>query len=91
MSDETQESRRIRPRTDEALPDAAETDDATLGATGEPRVVAEDFEAESPTRDLRGVWAIIVTTIAVALSLYVLYATRATFSAQVYRTTFLGA
>ena len=48
------------------------------------------YEAESPTRKLTGLWALIVTTIAVGLSVYALYQTRATISAQIYRTAFLG-
>ncbi len=50
----------------------------------------ETYEAESPTRKLTGPWALIVTAIAVGLSVYALYATRATISAQIYRTAFLG-
>jgi TRAP transporter 4TM/12TM fusion protein len=50
----------------------------------------ETYEAESPTRKLTGFWALVVTAIAVGLSVYALYATRATISTQIYRTAFLG-
>jgi TRAP transporter 4TM/12TM fusion protein len=84
---------RVRLDTDEAQPDVtnAESEAAPNGGPADAKALAEDFEAESPTRQLHGFWAVLVTTLAVALSLYALYATRATISAQVYRTTFLGA
>lgn len=53
-------------------------------------VNVEDYEAESPTRKLSGVWMVIVGVIAISLSIYALYATRATIPAQTYRTTFLA-
>ena len=96
MADERNDANqpsRVRPDTAEAQPDATvdQSADAPDEGTADAKALAEDFEAESPTRQLRGVWAIVVTALAVGLSLYALYATRATISAQVYRTTFLGA
>jgi TRAP transporter 4TM/12TM fusion protein len=49
----------------------------------------EELEAESPTRKLTGFWSWVVTAIAAGLSVYALYATRATIPAQTYRVTFL--
>jgi TRAP transporter 4TM/12TM fusion protein len=49
----------------------------------------EELESESPTRKLTGNSAWIVTAIAAGLSVYALYATRATIPAQTYRLTFL--
>jgi TRAP transporter 4TM/12TM fusion protein len=49
----------------------------------------EELEAESPTRKLSGFWSWVVTAIAAGLSVYALYATRATIPAQTYRVTFL--
>jgi len=54
-------------------------------------VNVEDFEAESPTRELRGPVMYLVAVIAIGLSIYALYATRATIPAQTYRTIFLAA
>jgi TRAP transporter 4TM/12TM fusion protein len=50
----------------------------------------ETLEAESPVRKLTGPWGVLVTSIAVGLSIYALWATQETFTAQVYRTAFLG-
>jgi TRAP transporter 4TM/12TM fusion protein len=49
----------------------------------------EELEAESPTRKLSGASTWIVTAIAAGLSVYALYAVRATIPAQTYRVTFL--
>ena len=54
------------------------------------QAIIEEYETESPTRDLSGIAGWVVATIAVILSLYALYATRATIPMQVYRTSFLG-
>lgn len=62
----------------------------TDSATELQGVNVEDYEAESPTRKLTGVWAILVAGIAIALSLYALYATQVPIATQLYRTTFLA-
>jgi TRAP transporter 4TM/12TM fusion protein len=54
------------------------------------QALIEEYETESPTRNLNGAIAWIVGGIAVALSVYALYTTRATIPMQVYRTSFLG-
>jgi TRAP-type uncharacterized transport system fused permease subunit len=69
----------------EVTPDMSALDDAELN-----EVNVEDYEAESPTRTLAGAWKILVAIIAIGLSLYVLYATRATIPTQKYRVTFLA-
>ncbi|HYH11933.1 MAG TPA: TRAP transporter fused permease subunit, partial [Thermomicrobiales bacterium] len=53
-------------------------------------VNVEDFEAESPTRQLSGFWMILVAAIAIGLSIFVLYATRTTIPTQKYRIIFLA-
>jgi TRAP transporter 4TM/12TM fusion protein len=53
-------------------------------------VNVEDFEAESPTRKLSGAWIVLVTVIAIGLSLFVLYATRVPVQTQKYRYIFLA-
>ena len=68
-------------------------DDAYVGEiVGEDRAQAiiEEFEAEGSARRLAGVWVYVAGAIAVGLSLYALYATRATIPAHIYRTSFLG-
>jgi TRAP transporter 4TM/12TM fusion protein len=56
----------------------------------ETQDLIEELEAESPVRKLTGPWGLLVTAIAVGLSVYALWATQATFTAQIYRTAFLG-
>jgi len=71
---------------DEQHDDSFDTD----SATALKEVNVEDYEAESPTRHLTGFWMIVVAGIAIALSLYALYATRTPIATQVYRTSFLA-
>jgi len=73
--------------TTKRAPDAIELAEPSPDDTQD---LIETYEAESPTRKLTGFWALVVTVIAVGLSVYALYATRATISAQIYRTAFLG-
>src|SRR5687768_10735662 len=54
------------------------------------QALIEEYESESPTRNLTGVIGWTVAIIAVLLSVYALYAARATITTQVYRTSFLG-
>lgn len=49
----------------------------------------EEFESESATRKLSGLWAWIGGIIAALLSVYALYWTQAIITTQVYRATFL--
>jgi len=89
-SDDTKRSR-DRPGPDDPPRDGhAESVDPEFPSPDDTQDLIETHEAESPTRKLTGAWAIIVTVIAVGLSVYALYATRATISAQIYRTAFLG-
>ncbi len=55
-----------------------------------PDVNIDDYEAESPTRTLRGPIMVLAGAIAIGLSVYALYATRTTIPAQQYRTVFLA-
>src|SRR3712207_3607651 len=74
-----------------AVPDP---EDAFVGdILGEDRAqaIVEEYETEGRVRELGGVWRAVAGAIAVGLSLYALYATRATIPTQVYRTSFLGA
>jgi TRAP-type uncharacterized transport system fused permease subunit len=59
-------------------------------STLDTQALIEEYESESPTRDLTGIIGWTVAIIAVLLSVYALYAARATITTQVYRTTFLG-
>ena len=54
------------------------------------QALIEEYESESPTRNLTGVAGWTVAAIAVLLSVYALYAARTTITTQVYRTSFLG-
>jgi TRAP transporter 4TM/12TM fusion protein len=54
------------------------------------QALIEEYESESPTRNLTGIIGWTVAIIAVLLSVYALYAARATITTQVYRTSFLG-
>ena len=69
-------------------------DEAYVGdILGEERAQAiiDEFEGEGgPGRDLAGAWRWVGLALAVGLSLYALYATRATIPTQIYRTSFLG-
>ncbi|MBA2518510.1 MAG: TRAP transporter fused permease subunit [Chloroflexia bacterium] len=59
---------------------------------GEDRAqeIIEEYEGEGSARRLTGLWVYAAGALAVGLSLYALYATRATIPAQIYRTSFLG-
>ncbi len=73
--------------------DAPVVDDADIGSdqeTVDTQKLIEEFESESPVRILGGPIGIIVGLIAVTLSVYALYTSRATIPMQVYRTSFLG-
>ena len=72
----------------EFTPDTNDVDDDATTELQEVNV--EDFEAESPTRTLTGVWMFLVAIIAIGLSIYVLYATRTTIPTQKYRVSFLA-
>lgn len=68
-------------------------DEAYVGEImGEDRAqeIIEEYEGEGSARRLAGVWVYVAGALAVGLSLYALYATRATIPAQIYRTSFLG-
>ncbi len=54
------------------------------------QALIEDYESESPVRDLTGWVAGAVGLIAVGLSVYALYATQVNITTQIYRLTFLG-
>ena len=54
------------------------------------QALIEEYETESPVRDLTGWLAAIAGIVAVGLSVYALYATQATITTQIYRLTFLG-
>ena len=90
---------RLRPDGDAEGPAIAADgqpgpEDAYVGdILGEERAQAiiDEFEGEGgPGRDLRGGWRWVAGALAVGLSLYALYATRATIPTQIYRTSFLG-
>ncbi len=66
------------------------SDEQVRLAPNDTQDLIESLESESPTRKLVGLWAAIVTVVAVGLSVYALYATQITISAQIYRTAFLG-
>jgi len=53
--------------------------------------IIEEFESEGRAQRLTGPWRWVVGALAAGLSVYALYATRATIPTQVYRTSFLGA
>lgn len=72
---------------DQVVEGADMTSDEDLYDT---QALIEEFESESPVRDLTGVLAAIAGIVAVGLSVYALYATQATITTQIYRLTFLG-
>jgi len=90
---DTDDTKRPRARhetaTDGHRDDTATVDPEFVSPEANQDLI-ETYEAESPVRKLTGPWALLVTAIAVGLSVYALYATRATISAQIYRTAFLG-
>ncbi len=51
--------------------------------------ILEEYEAESPTRQLRGLWGWVAGGLAAALAIYALYWTQFTITTQVYRASFL--
>ena len=55
------------------------------------QALIDEYESEGRAERLRGPWRYVVGALAVGLSLYCLYAVRATIPAQIYRTSFLGA
>jgi hypothetical protein len=55
-----------------------------------PEVEAAEFEAEQPARDLSGLPKLIISTAAVAVSLYALLWVLRPQPAQPYRTSFLA-
>ena len=77
-----------------AAPDDTEPDDAYVGSAldeGQAQALIDEYESEGGrAQQLGGFWRYAVGALAVALSLYALYATRTTITTQVYRTTFLG-
>ena len=82
---------RTEPDTDNAVEVTLDTSEVDDDATTELiEVKVEDFEAESPTRQLSGFWMILVAAIAIGLSIFVLYATRTTIPTQKYRIIFLA-
>ncbi|HET8521680.1 MAG TPA: hypothetical protein VFL82_00510, partial [Thermomicrobiales bacterium] len=85
--------------SDATLPDPGAVDrhgpeDAYVGdiiGEAQAQEIIEEYESEGRAQKLSGAWRYIVGALAVGLSLYALYATRATITTQVYRTAFLGA
>ena len=51
--------------------------------------ILEEFEGESPTRSLTGLWRVVAGILAVGLSVYALYWTQYSITTHVYRATFL--
>jgi len=73
--------------------DRHDADDAYLGdilSEDKAQAIIEEYEPEGRAQPLRGAWRWIAGALAVGLSLYALYATRATIPTQIYRTAFLG-
>jgi TRAP transporter 4TM/12TM fusion protein len=79
---------RAKPIPDDRV--AAGADIGSDEETYDTQALIEEFESESPVREYKGILAIIVGAIAIMLSAYALYATQATITTQVYRTSFLG-
>ena len=69
----------------------AEPDGDELEPISDAKVsqIIEEFESESQTRRLGGVWRLLAGLIAAALSLYALYWTQFNTVPQVYRASFL--
>ncbi len=70
-------------------------EDAYVGdilAEDRAQAIIDEYESEGGrAQELGGAWRWIAGALAVGLSLYALYATRATIPTQIYRTSFLGA
>ncbi|MDP9373210.1 MAG: TRAP transporter large permease subunit, partial [Chloroflexota bacterium] len=84
------------PQGDREPLDAATADSVDgIGAADEPisdeqasRII-EEFESESPTRQVRGVWRPVAAVLAAGISIYALYYTQYSITTQVYRAAFL--
>ncbi|MDP9363231.1 MAG: TRAP transporter fused permease subunit, partial [Chloroflexota bacterium] len=73
---------------------AADPRDAFVGEIldeEKAQALIDEYESEGRAERLQGPWRYVVGALAVGLSLYCLYAVRATIPAQIYRTSFLGA
>ncbi|MDQ3693075.1 MAG: TRAP transporter fused permease subunit [Chloroflexota bacterium] len=91
MSDQPPDRRRPDPA--KPADPGNDLDEAYVGdIMGEDRAqeIIEEYEGEGSARRLTGLWIYVAGALAVGLSLYALYATRATIPAQIYRTSFLG-
>ncbi|MBA3336338.1 MAG: TRAP transporter large permease subunit, partial [Chloroflexia bacterium] len=73
-------------------PPAEEAFVAELMTEDKAQALIEEYDSEGGrAHALTGFWRYVAGAIAVGLSLYALYATRAIVPAQIYRTSFLGA
>ena len=94
MTDRGARAGRAQGAPKPAEPDLHDPEEAFVGdILGEEKAqaIVEEFEGEGRAQELRGRWRYVAGAIAVGLSLYALYATRATIPTQIYRTSFLGA
>lgn len=78
------------PRDDQYVEAEVDIDMESDEDLKDTQALIEEYESESPVRSLTGATGWIVGGIAVGLSVYALYTTRATIPMQVYRTSFLG-
>jgi TRAP transporter 4TM/12TM fusion protein len=79
-----------RNREDQSSPVVGPDEEISDRKLVNTQALIEEYESESPTRQFLGPVGWIVGGIAVGLSLYALYSSRATIPMQVYRTSFLG-
>lgn len=82
------------PPFDPAERGHVDLDDAYVGdimSEDRAQEIIDEYDAEGAAASrLIGLWGYVAAALAVGLSLYALYATRATIPAQIYRTSFLG-
>lgn len=72
-------------------PSAAEPADDSIEPIGDDKVsqIIEEFESESATRTLGGLWRMVAAVLAAGLSIYALYWTQFNINTQIYRASFL--
>jgi TRAP-type uncharacterized transport system fused permease subunit len=77
------------PAREADLPKPEADEEQVAVSEEEARRIAEQYESESPTRQLSGPWRWVVGILAAGLAIYGLYWTQVNITTQVYRASFL--